>query len=79
MPHDEDLLLYRRSAESENSEAFSSLRRMTADPRSRREGIEQAAALANGNQRVTNALSVVTVHLNDQRTRHPEILARFRV
>jgi len=79
MPHDEDLLLYRRSAESANSEAFSSLRRMTADPRSRREGIEQAAALANGNQRVTNALSVVTVHLNDQRTRHPEILARFRV
>jgi uncharacterized membrane protein YccC len=78
MPHDEDLLLFRRSAESANSEVFSSLRRMTADPRSRREGIEEAAALANGNQRVTNALSVVTVHLNDQRTRDPETLARFR-
>ena len=78
MPHDEDLLLYRRSAESANSEAFSSLRRMTADPRNRREGLEEAAALANGNQRVTNALSVVTLHLNDQRSRHPETLARFR-
>ncbi|MCW1924893.1 FUSC family protein [Luteolibacter arcticus] len=78
LPHDEDLLLFRRSAESANSEVFSSLRRMTADPRSRREGLDQAAALANGNQRVTNALSVVTVHLNDQRSRHPETLARFR-
>jgi uncharacterized membrane protein YccC len=78
MPYDEDLLLCRRSAESANSEAFSSLRRMTADPRSRRDGLDEAAALANGNQRVTNALSVVTVHLNDQRTRHPETLARFR-
>jgi uncharacterized membrane protein YccC len=77
-PHDENLLLARRSAESANSEAFSSLRRMGADPRNRRDGLDQAAALANGNQRVTNALSVVTVHLNDQRTRHPEILAKFR-
>ncbi|MCW1887762.1 FUSC family protein [Luteolibacter flavescens] len=76
-PHDEELLQHRRTAESANSEVFSSLRRMTADPRSRRDGLEQAAALANGNQRVTNALSVVTVHLNDQRTRHPELLARF--
>ncbi len=77
-PHDENLLLVRRSAESANSEAFSSLRRMGADPRNRRDGLDQAAALANGNQRVTNALSVVTVHLNDQRTRHPETLAQFR-
>jgi uncharacterized membrane protein YccC len=78
VPHDEDLFYCRRSAESANSEAFSSLRRMGADPRSRREGLGQAAALANGNQRVTNALSVISVHLNDQRTRHPETLAAFR-
>ncbi|WP_052573716.1 FUSC family protein [Haloferula sp. BvORR071] len=71
---DESLLMLRRAAESANSEVFSSLRRMNADPRSRRDGLESAAALANGNQRVTNALSVVTLHLNDQHSRHPEIL-----
>ena len=77
-PLDEDLLLIRRSAESANSEVFSSLRRMNADPRSRRDGLESAAALANGNQRVTNALSVVTLHLNDQRSRHPDTLQDLR-
>ncbi len=74
IPLDEDLLLIRRAAESANSDVFSSLGRMNAAPRSRRDRLESAAALANGNQRVTNALSVVTLHLNDQRSRHPEFL-----
>ena len=71
------MLEMKKEAESANADAFSSLRRMSADPRIHREGLDQAAALANGNQRVTNALNVIAVHLNDQRTRHPETIGRF--
>lgn len=77
-PHDEQMMDLKQDAESANAEAFSSLRRMSSDPQIHREGLEQAAALANGNQRVTNALSVIAIHLNDQRTRHPETVERFR-
>jgi hypothetical protein len=50
---------------------------MNGDPKNRRDGLRQAAALANGNQRITNALTVIALHLNDQKTRHPEMLAHF--
>ena len=76
-PHDEPMLAAKKDAESANADAFSSLRRMSADPKIHRAGLEQAAALANGNQRVTNALNVIAVHLNDQVTRHPELIAQF--
>ncbi len=36
---------------------FSSLRRLSGDPKNRRDALERAAALANGNQRLTRALS----------------------
>ena len=77
-PYDDPIMLLKKEAESANSDAFSSLRRMSADPKLHREGLDQAAALTNGNQRVTNALNVIAVHLNDQKSRHPEIIGRFR-
>lgn len=76
-PHDEAMMEMKKEAESANSDAFSSLRRMSADPKIHRAGLEQAAALTNGNQRVTNALNVIAMHLNDQVTRHPELIGEF--
>lgn len=60
---DADLVAAKRNAEAANSAIFSSLRRMTGDPKNQREGLEQAATLANGNQRLTRTLTVVAVHL----------------
>ncbi|WP_367871075.1 FUSC family protein [Luteolibacter sp. Populi] len=77
-PSDDPLMALRKQAESANAEAFSSLRRMSAEPELQRKGLEEAAALANGNQRVTNALTVIAVHLNDMRSRHPEMVERLR-
>jgi len=53
----------KRRAETANSAVFSSLQRMTGDPKNRREGLEQAATLANGNQRLTRVLTVLTLQL----------------
>ncbi|MEO7412565.1 MAG: hypothetical protein ABIZ81_04345, partial [Opitutaceae bacterium] len=62
-PYDEETIDAKRRAEGANSALFSSLQRMTGDPKNRREGLEQAATLANGNQRLTRALTVMTLHL----------------
>jgi len=53
----------KRRTERANAEVFSSLQRMTGDPRSRQERVEQVAALANGNQRLTRVLNLVAVNL----------------
>jgi uncharacterized membrane protein YccC len=53
----------RRRAEAANAAAFSSLQRMMSDPRNQQEGLERAAALANGNQRVIRAFNVLSLHL----------------
>lgn len=67
----------KRHAETANSLVFSSLQRMSGDPKNQQEGLAQAAALANGNQRLTRALTVLTLHLAaDAPLRRPEI-ARF--
>jgi uncharacterized membrane protein YccC len=52
-----------RRAEAANSAAFSSLRRMSGDPRNRRETLERDAALANGNQRLTRVLNLLLLDL----------------
>jgi uncharacterized membrane protein YccC len=52
-----------RSAEVANSAVFSSLRRLSGDPKNRQDIIERAAALANGNQRLTRALNGIVLHL----------------
>jgi uncharacterized membrane protein YccC len=56
-PAGEELARARRGAERANSAVFSSLRRLSGDPKNRRDALERAAALANGNQRLTRALS----------------------
>ena len=53
----------RRAAEKANSAVFSSLRRLSGDPKNRQEMIERAAALANGNQRLTRYLTGAALQL----------------
>jgi hypothetical protein len=61
--YDPEVITAKRKAEAANSTAFASFQRMTSDPRARREGLDQLAALANGNQRITRALTVMALHL----------------
>jgi uncharacterized membrane protein YccC len=61
--YDEEATGAKRRAESANSAVFSSLQRMIGDPKNKQDGLEQVAALANGNQRLTRALTVITLHL----------------
>ncbi|MCX6953488.1 MAG: FUSC family protein, partial [Verrucomicrobia bacterium] len=61
--YDREATLAKRGAEVANSAVFSSLQRLSGDPRSQRLGLEQSAALANGNQRITRALTVIALHL----------------
>lgn len=65
--YDAEGIAAKRRAEAANSAVFSSLQRMIGDPKNQREGIERAAALANGNQRLTRALTVMTLHLTPGR------------
>ena len=53
----------KRAAEAANSHVFASLQRMSADPKNQRESLQSAAILANGNQRLTRALTAVALHL----------------
>ena len=57
------VLHMKRKAQRANSLVFSSLNRMAGDPEVQRSGIERSAALANGNIRITRALSVGAVHV----------------
>jgi uncharacterized membrane protein YccC len=61
--YDDAAIALKRAAEVANSVVFASLQRMAADPKTQQAGLEQAAALANGNQRLTRALTVVALHL----------------
>lgn len=46
-----------------NSAAFSSLQRMMGDPRNQQAGLEHAAALANGVQRLTRGFTALALQL----------------
>lgn len=61
--YDGPAIAAKRRAETANSALFSSLQRMMADPRNRQDGLERVAALANGNQRLTRAFTVLALHL----------------
>lgn len=61
---DAEAIAAKRRAESGNSTAFSSFRRLTGDPHNQRGSLEFAATLANGNQRLTRALNGLTLHLS---------------
>ena len=67
----------KRAAETASHLVFTSLQRMSGDPKSQRERLEQSATLANGNQRITRALTVVAVHLTPGAPLARPALARF--
>ncbi len=71
---DDSIIQARQAAESANSEAFSSLRRMIGDPKNQQDGLQKSAALSNGNQRVIHALSAIALHLDSRRSLYPEAL-----
>jgi uncharacterized membrane protein YccC len=75
--YDPEATAIKRRAETDNSTVFSSLQRMIGDPANRQEGIQQAAALANGNQRLTRALTVITLHLTPGRPANRPEVAQF--
>lgn len=60
----ETLTLAKKKAETANAAVFASLRRMFGDPENQREGVEQAAALANGNQRLTRIFNLLFLHVS---------------
>jgi hypothetical protein len=55
----------KRTVEAANSLVFASLQRMYAEPKNQHGAIEAAAALANGNQRITRGITVVAIHLQE--------------
>lgn len=61
--YDAGAIAMKRAAEKANSMVFASLQRMSGDPKNQQEGIEAYGAVANGNQRLTRALTVVALHL----------------
>jgi uncharacterized membrane protein YccC len=61
--YDAEVIRRKRAAEAANSAMFSSLQRLMGDPKHQQAGLAGTAALANGNQRITRALSVVALHL----------------
>jgi uncharacterized membrane protein YccC len=64
--YDQEVVRAKKRTERANSEAFQSLQRMFADPENRRAGVERAAVLANGNQRLTRVLNVLMLHLTPE-------------
>jgi len=72
--YDGRLVAAKRAAEAANSVVFASLQRMFADPKNQQASLEEAASLANGNQRITRALTAVSLHLvADEPLRQPAI------
>ncbi len=61
--YDTTAVVAKRRAEHANTTVFSSLQRMSGDPKNQRSGLEHAAILANGNQRLTRGLTVLALHL----------------
>ena len=61
--YDAPAIAAKRAAEAANNIVFSSLQRMSGDPKNQQGGLEDAATLANGNQRLTRAFTVVALHL----------------
>jgi uncharacterized membrane protein YccC len=75
--YDAEAIAAKRRAEAANTTAFSSLKRLSGDPKNQREGLEHAAALVNGNQRLTRVLNVLTLHLGPAEPVSASTLERF--
>ncbi len=61
--YDAPAIAAKRRVETANGVVFASLQRMAADPKHQQYGLTQAAAIANGNQRLTRALTTIALHL----------------
>jgi uncharacterized membrane protein YccC len=61
--YDQEVIASKRDIEVANGIVFASLQRMSGDPKNQQADLEKAAALANGNQRLTRGLTVVALHL----------------
>lgn len=72
----DDLIQAKRTVEAANAATFASLQRLSAEPRHQRAGVEAVAALANGNQRLTTALTGLAVQLDGEAVQHAA-LERF--
>jgi uncharacterized membrane protein YccC len=59
--YDSKVVRVKRAAESAGAEVFSSLQRMSGDPENYRDRMNELAAVANGNQRVTRAINLLTL------------------
>ncbi len=66
-PYDTDVVRAKRAAESASADVFSSLQRMSGDPKNFRERLSELAVVANGNQRVTRALNLIILQA------HPDL------
>ncbi len=75
--YDPEVSRTKRRAEAANSAVFSSLQRMGGDPKNRQDRLEAAAALANGNQRLTRALNLMALELGAAGPLDAPALAEF--
>jgi uncharacterized membrane protein YccC len=66
-PYDDDVVKAKRASESASAEVFSSLKRMSGDPKNFRERLGELAVVANGNQRVTRSLNLIILQA------HPDL------
>ena len=57
--YDKKVVRAKRAAESAGADVFSSLQRMSGDPKNFRDLVSELAVVANGNQRVTRALNLI--------------------
>jgi len=58
-----ELIPAKRHLETSNGEVFASLRRMYGEPKNRADILQDAAAMANGNLRLTRVLNLLLLHL----------------
>jgi uncharacterized membrane protein YccC len=76
--YDPEVSHAKRRAEMANSAVFSSLQRMSGDPKNRQDDrLKAAAALANGNQRLTRTLNLMALHLGQGGAVSAPELAQF--
>jgi uncharacterized membrane protein YccC len=61
-----ELIPAKRRLETANSEVFASLRRMYGEPKNRADILQDAAAVANGNLRLTRVLNLLLLHLTNR-------------
>ncbi|MDB6127096.1 MAG: rane protein [Verrucomicrobia bacterium] len=78
--YDAEAVAAKRAAETANATVFASLQRMAGDPKRQQNRLAQAAALANGNQRLTRALTTIALHLTPGTPlTHPDIVRFSRL